>query len=269
VADKPQIVKDIARIEQEARDGAQARREALLRQQAATMLPQQAFSRPSGPQSQGGLGNLVPPLSDGLGALGGMAAQSPRAVSQDVVALLTGQQSPVAMRVSTTVASAFGGWPQPQESVSKHSLVGLYAIGERYRIYKHVQIAFHKEHGHWPEAIWMIHGPTAFAALRSGRPRSHSSARPRTSIILSDFVEERIKGHFIMKHRIVVLLHRALRREQHEDFEVLIWPNGERYYLWHGWTMDPFVVLRPHSICMRHIRRENNVELKRILIERE
>ncbi len=46
------------------------------------------------------------------------------------------------------------------------------------------------------------------------------------------------------------------------------WPNGARYWFWHGVQVPARVIQAPETITVGAIRRERNVEVRRVMLER-
>ena len=46
------------------------------------------------------------------------------------------------------------------------------------------------------------------------------------------------------------------------------WPNGEKFYFWRGLQVAEDVILHPDQITIERITKEQNAELRRVLIDR-
>ena len=64
------------------------------------------------------------------------------------------------------------------------------------------------------------------------------------------------------------LLPDVLRRIHRENGPAIYLDNGTVLYFWHGVNVPEWVVMDPDKITLRIILNENNLELRRILIER-
>ena len=60
----------------------------------------------------------------------------------------------------------------------------------------------------------------------------------------------------------------AENRAHSEGGPAAIWPGDYMAYYWHGVRIPPHVVTNPESITTDEIEREQNVEVRRVLIER-
>lgn len=60
----------------------------------------------------------------------------------------------------------------------------------------------------------------------------------------------------------------AQNRPHCEDGPSHRWRDGWSLYYWHGVQVKEHVILRPHEITIQEIKKEENAEVRRILIER-
>jgi hypothetical protein len=52
------------------------------------------------------------------------------------------------------------------------------------------------------------------------------------------------------------------------DFKAIEYPDGFHLYSWHGTTVADFIIVEPEKISVGLIESEQNVEVRRVLIER-
>jgi len=57
-------------------------------------------------------------------------------------------------------------------------------------------------------------------------------------------------------------------RLHHEDQAAILYPDGFGVYCWHGVRVPPWIILHPDRIDVETIRKEQNTEINRVLIER-
>jgi hypothetical protein len=60
----------------------------------------------------------------------------------------------------------------------------------------------------------------------------------------------------------------ANSRRLHNDKYAALESDVENLYFWHGVLVPAFVVVRPDWITMKHITSEDNIEVRRVMIER-
>lgn len=88
-------------------------------------------------------------------------------------------------------------------------------------------------------------------------------------------IEAGLGGLWLTSDEIVVVPRPALRadaqnRPHCEDGPAVTWPtdSGEQYYFWHGVEVPRHVIEAPATIHIDEIEREQNLEIRRVLIER-
>ena len=64
------------------------------------------------------------------------------------------------------------------------------------------------------------------------------------------------------------LLPNILKRIHKENGPAVYLDNGTVLYFWHGVNVPEWVVMTPEKITLRHILKERNIEVRRVLIER-
>lgn len=143
------------------------------------------------------------------------------------------------------------GVPEPPQST------GRYQPEERYQIEKYATIAFHKEFHHKPHIVW-LQCPEHMRCVRG------------EFFQLPDKIRGDVRGaKRSTDFKTLYLCERPLYDKNHNPTgAAILWPNGKQEYRWQGRGVDPWIVLRPHRVCIKHIKREDNAELKRILIEK-
>jgi hypothetical protein len=63
-------------------------------------------------------------------------------------------------------------------------------------------------------------------------------------------------------------VHKEEGRRLHNEHYAALESDVENLYFWHGVLVPAFVVVRPDWITIKHIKLENNAEVRRVMIER-
>ena len=149
----------------------------------------------------------------------------------------------------------------------------------------------------WSEAEWLVvETARSIASIRnSHRSRRFlpSRAVPRSSALCATlavewkprmrkrtrawrpFLEATEAGlwvFWILENRLIALGRPEISTARHQlhchDGPVVRWPNGRLWWAWRGVLVPRRVVLAPETFTVDRIRRERNVEVRRVMLER-
>ena len=104
---------------------------------------------------------------------------------------------------------------------------------------------------------------------------AESAAADRYIGIWLPFLEAAEAGlwiFWIMQTEVLAVPRPALLIERNRlhsaDGPAVSWPDGDRYFFWHGIQVAERVITQPETITVREVQQERNTELRRCLIQR-
>lgn len=138
---------------------------------------------------------------------------------------------------------------------------GLYEASEQQAIEYNAKLQFRKRYGFPPErTVWLNH-PDHYDMVRKRLDHERMDPLFGTEAYMVDF-----RDLYLLKRPVWI---KKVDGNKHaDDGPAVLYANGAREYWHNGRAVDPWVVKRPHRVTMRHIKKENNSELKRIFIEK-